>query len=260
MRRLLMQPPTEANVFPDVRCQGRAPRAAKRSPTLDSGHAGKLRLSLQFLLLSLLFFTFEARPAERAGNLTQDEIRSVIASIKRAYTLAPSFTTDFVQTYTPSGFAAAAPETGHVTLQSPDEIRFDYDGSEGKVFTFDGEAARQYVAADRQMIVRTLGRGERERLPLLFFESPDSVLKRYDASASGTGNGLVELTLTPKAGGEPARIALTVNSEGDVARLVVTDTAGNRTSFTFSGKKAGGRRPASEFALKPPAGTRVITQ
>ncbi len=195
-----------------------------------------------------------------AAALPSAEARSLLASIQRAYTKSPSVSADFVQTYAPSGFAAAAPETGRVTLQSPDEIRFDYDGSEGKVFTFDGEAARQYVAADRQMIVRRLGRRERERLPLLFFESADSVLERYDATASGTGGGLVELTLTPKAGGEPARIALSVNGDGDVARLVVTDTAGNRTTFTFSGKKAGGRRPASDFALKPPAGTKVITE
>ncbi len=41
MRRLLMQPPIDANLCPDVRCQGRAPRAAQRSETLDSGLPGK---------------------------------------------------------------------------------------------------------------------------------------------------------------------------------------------------------------------------
>lgn len=184
---------------------------------------------------------------------------SILASVKSAYTASPSYTVDFVQTYAPSGFAPAAPETGRLTLQAPDQLRFDYDGSEGKLFTFDGTAARQYVAADRQMIVRTLAPEDRERLPLLFFESAGSVLERYDATAAASGGGLTEVTLTPKAGGEPARIVLAVSPEGDVKRLVVTDTAGNRTTFTFSGRKAGSRRPASDFALKPPAGTKVVS-
>lgn len=184
---------------------------------------------------------------------------TVLDAVRKAYTSAPSFTADFVQTYAPAGFDAAAPETGRVTLQAPDRIRFDYDGPEGKLFTFDGTAARQYVAADRQMIVRALVPADRERLPLLFFESAGSVLERYEAAAASE-NGLAEVTLTPKGGGEPARILLTVAPSGDVKRLVVTDTAGNRTTFTFSRKTAGARRPLSDFALKPPAGTKVIAE
>jgi outer membrane lipoprotein-sorting protein len=203
---------------------------------------------------------FEARPAERAASLSAAEIRAVLSLIRQDYSASPSVTADFAETYAPAGFPPASPETGRVVLQAPDRIRFDYDGSEGKVFTFDGTAARQYVAADRQMIVRTLERADRERLPLLFFESADSVLERYNATATRGGGGLVELTLTPKRGGEPARIDLTVRPAGDVESLAVTDAAGNRTAFTFSGKKAGGRRPDSEFALRPPAGTQVISE
>lgn len=188
------------------------------------------------------------------------EIRSLLGSVRTAYTSSSSFSADFVQTYASSGFPEAAPETGRVTLQAPDKIRFDYDGPEGKLFTFDGKAARQFVAADRQMIVRPLAPADRERLPLLFFESAESVLERYDARADRNAAGLFELSLTPRAGGEPARIVLVVGSGGDVERLVVTDGSGNRTAFTFSGKIPGGRRPASDFALKPPAGTKVISE
>jgi outer membrane lipoprotein-sorting protein len=183
----------------------------------------------------------------------------VLASVKRAYTASPSFTANFVQTYAPAGFSTAAPETGRVTLQSPDQVRFDYDGPEGKLFTFDGKAARQYVAADRQMIVKTLAAADRDRLPLLFFESPESIQKRYDVAASPGQNGLTELALTLKAGGEPAQILLSVAPAGDVKRLVVTDAEGNRTAFTFSQKTAGPRRPASDFAPRPPAGTKVLS-
>jgi outer membrane lipoprotein carrier protein len=183
---------------------------------------------------------------------------SVLAGIRKAYTSSPSSTSKFVETYAPAGFPAATPEAGRVTLQAPDQVRFDYDGPEGKLFTFDGKAARQFVAADKQMIVKTLRPEERERLPLLFLESPEAVLRRYTVTAADSGGGLVELTLSPKAGSEPSRILLTVDTSGEVKRLVVMDAAGNRTTFAFSDKSAGPRRPASDFTLKPPAGTKVL--
>ena len=261
MRRPLVRPPIEANLFPDVRCQGRAPRAAKRSLTLDSGHPGSIRLSLHLCLSLLLFLiSSQALAAERAAALCPAEIRSLLGSVRKAYTSSPSVTADFVETYAPAGFPPVAPESGKVVLQAPDRLRFDYRGPEGKVFTFDGKAARQYVAADRQMIVRTLAPEDRERLPLLFFESAESVLQRYDARATGSDSGLVEVTLTPKGGGEPALIGLAVTRQGTVERLEVTDTAGNRTAFTFSKTVAGGRRPVSDFTLKPPAGTKVLSE
>ncbi len=89
-----------------------------------------------------------------------------------------------MQTYAPSGFAETAPETGRLILQAPDRVRFDYDGPEGKVFTFDGKAGRQFVAADRQLVVRTLSPAEIARLPLVFLESTESLLARYAAGAA----------------------------------------------------------------------------
>ncbi|MFI5181221.1 MAG: outer membrane lipoprotein carrier protein LolA [Thermoanaerobaculia bacterium] len=183
---------------------------------------------------------------------------AVLSAVRKAYTSSPSSTSRFVQTYAPAGFAAASPEAGSVTLQAPDLVRFDYDGPEGKTFTFDGKAARQYVAADRQMIIRTLRPGDKEKLPLLFLESPEAVLSRFTVTAAEAAGGIVELKLDPKAASEAPRILLSVGASGEVTRLVVTDAAGNRTTFTFSDKAAGPRRPASDFALKPPAGTKIL--
>jgi outer membrane lipoprotein-sorting protein len=184
---------------------------------------------------------------------------AVLSSVRRAYTASPSFTARFVQSYVPAGFAPASPETGSVTMAAPDRIRFDYDGKEGKLFTFDGTAARQYVAADRQLVVRTLTPDEKERLPLIFFESPEALLRRFTASAVAVESGLTEVTLTPRSGGEPAKLELAVAASGEVRRLVITDLAGNRTTFAFTGLVASGRRPAADFAPAPPPGTKVIS-
>jgi len=211
------------------------------------------------LLALTASLVFAERPAKPAAAVPPDA-RALLSRVEKAYTASPSFTARFVQTYAPAGFAPAAPETGRVTMQAPDRVRFEYDGPEGKLFAFDGKAARQYVAADRQMIVKTLSASERERLPLLFFESTEAVLARYEAFAAEGADGLVEVSLTPRSVGDPARIVLSVASTGEVRRLVVTDGAGNRTTFDFSQRSAGSRRPPSDFAPKPPSGTNVISE
>ena len=165
-----------------------------------------------------------------------------------------------MQTYAPAGFAETAPETGRLVLQAPDRVRFDYDGPEGKVFTFDGKAGRQFVAADRQLVVRTLSPEEIARLPIVFLESPDALLARYAARAAATDGGLTELTLTPRAGGDPKSVTLLAAASGEVKRLILVDAAGNRTTFTFTQKMPGPKRPDSDFALVPPEGTKILSE
>ena len=81
---------------------------------------------------------------------------TLLAAIRKNYAASPSVNVTFVQQYAPAGFGDTAPETGRLILQAPASLRFEYDGSEGKLFTFDGKSARQYVAADRQMVVKAL--------------------------------------------------------------------------------------------------------
>jgi outer membrane lipoprotein-sorting protein len=222
----------------------------------------------------MFLFTFQERRAKRAESLVlfvslllSSEARSsssssaVLAKIRAAYATTGSVSCTFVQTYAPAGFTATAPETGKLVLQAPDRVRFDYDGPEGKVFTFDGTSGRQYVAADRQMVVRRLAPSDRERLPIVFLESTEALLSRYDAAEATAGNGLVEITLAPKRPGALKSASLLVlAATGEVKRLDLLDAAGNRTTFTFTQKASGTRRPDSEFALAPPDGTKILTE
>ncbi len=210
-------------------------------------------------------FAFEARPAKPAATPSPPataslDSRSVLASVRKAYSSTPSVGCTFVQTYAPAGFAETAPETGRLVLQAPDRVRFDYDGPEGKVFTFDGKAGRQYVAADRQLVVRSLSPAEIARLPIVFLESPDALLARYAARAAAIDAGLTELTLTPRAGGDPKSITLLAAASGEVKRLVLVDASGNRTTFTFTQKVPGPKLPDTDFALVPPAGTKILSE
>lgn len=224
-------------------------RTKPRTPP-GPGRPGGARLLLA-LLATLLAPSLGAEPVPDGATL--------LGKIEKTYRASPAFTMTFVQAYAPAGFPDAAPETGTLTVQPPASLRFDYDGAEGKVYTFDGSAARQYVAADRQMIVKTLTPSERGRLPLLFLEPKEAILSRFDAATRTADNGLLELTLTPRAGGDPRSVTLLLAPAGEVKRLVVVDAEGNRTTFTFTRQAAAKKRPAADFALVPPKGTKVVT-
>ena len=255
-----MQPPIVeiSSRMSGVKGARRAPRSGRRplTPNIRGAFA---------VLVSFLLLPFEAHPAEPATTSTQPaaaslDARAVLASVRKAYSSSPSVLSTFVQTYAPAGFAESSPETGRLLLQAPDSVRFDYDGPEGKVFTFDGKAGRQFVAADRQLVVRTLRPEERARLPLLFLESPESLLARFAARVTARDAGLVELVLTPRAGADPKSVTLLAAASGEVKRLVLVDAAGNRTTFTFTQKMPGPRRPVSDFALVPPEGTKILSE
>ncbi len=218
--------------------------------------------------LTLAVRSHAAQPTPQAlpapGAARGMDAAALLGKIHDRYLRGAAFTLTFVQTYAPAGFSEVAPEGGTLILQPPESLRFTYNGREGKVYTFDGQKARQYVAQDRQMVVKALSLEEKERLPLLFMTGPERLLARYSAASTpidaGEDKGQIELTLEPKAGGEPRRLTVRATTSGELRKLVVLDRAGNRTAFTFSKEESGPRRPASDFTLEPPPGTRIVSE
>ncbi len=212
------------------------------------------------LLAGLAGFAALAAPAlpSRAAEPAPPEAAALLRSIVATYTGKPAFRMTFVQSYAPSGFPDASPETGTLTIQAPHFLRFDYDGPEGKLYTFDGRTAHQYVAADRQVMRKTLTAAEKERLPLLFLKPPAEVLDRFAAVVKPDGKGLLELTLTPRGESELKSVSALAAPSGELKRLVVLDAEENRTTFTFTKMEPAKKRPLSDFDLVPPKGTRVV--
>lgn len=219
------------------------------------------RSSLALLLAAAVAIAASSASAPalaQAAAPAAPDAAAILKAIVGTYAGKPAFRMTFVQGYAPAGFPDVTPETGTLTIQPPASLRFDYDGPEGKVYTFDGKAARQYVAADRQVVVKTLTPAEKARLPLLFLQPPAEILERFEASAKSADNGLVEVTLTPRGEGDLKSVAALATPSGEVKRLAVVDAEGNRTTFTFTNPAPRAKRPASDYALVPPKGTRVV--
>jgi outer membrane lipoprotein carrier protein len=187
---------------------------------------------------------------------------AALAALKRAATLysdGRAHASSFVQTYTPAGFAGARRESGTVWIQAPQRLRFDYTSPEKKTFTYDSGEGRFYSPEDRQLTVKTLSPEERARLPIVFLTDPEELSREYAVAAESAGAGADRLLLTPRAARpELAWLRLTIDTDGSVRGLAYEDEAGNRTEFTFEGWRTEKARPAADFRVSGPKGTRVV--
>lgn len=176
------------------------------------------------------------------------------------YSDGSAHSSPFVQTYTPSGFAKARRESGTVSIQAPERVRFDYTAPEKKVFTYDAGEGRFFSPVDRQLTVRRLSEEEKARLPVVFLRKPQDLAGEYEISvdpneaAPGT-----RLLLTPRvARPELAWLRLAIAPDGSVRTLSYQDSAGNRTEFRFEAWRRGKARTAADFRITGPPGTRIV--
>jgi outer membrane lipoprotein carrier protein len=180
---------------------------------------------------------------------------ALLAKSAAAFSTGAADASAFTQIYTPAGFATSKRESGTVWVQAPERLRFDYSAPDVKVFTYDAGEGRFFSPEDKQLTVHKLSADERARLPLVFLEKPDELARRYEISLEA-GRTVV---LKPKAGdSELAWLKLAIGDSGMVDALSYQDTSGNKTEFRFDGWKTEKARPAADYRVTGPKGTRVV--
>jgi chaperone LolA len=200
---------------------------------------------------------FVVATAVLAQNAGPAEAMVLLAKATSAYSTGAAFESPFTQIYTPAGFSTARRESGTVWVQASERLRFDYAAPDVKVFTYDGGEGRFYSPEDKQLTIHRLSPDERARLPLVFLEKPDALAERYEISRDPAG----AVVLKPRAAdSELSWLKLSIGASGFVDALSYQDTSGNRTEFRFEAWKAGKARPAADYHVDGPKGTRTVTQ
>lgn len=192
-----------------------------------------------------------------SGALAADPAAE-LSRLAKSFQDGRAHTADFTQSFLAAGFTRAQKETGVLTVQAPENLRFDYHASSRKIFTFDGQTVNFYSEAEKQMVTRRISADERATLPLVFLESPEALGRAYELSAEEKGSRR-DLVLKPRASGsEIVEIRLSLAPDGSPAGLSYRSASGDRTEFDFGAFRAGLPRPAADFRLQPPAGTRIV--
>ncbi len=187
----------------------------------------------------------------------------ISAALSRAvglYSDGAGHSSPFVQIYTPAGFATTRRESGTVWVQAPQRVRFDYTAPEKKVFTYDAGEGRFFSPEDKQLTVRRLSEDEKARLPVVFLTQPSDLGRQYEITAEpGESTAPLRLLLTPRvARPDLAWLRIAIERDGSVRELSYQDSAGNKTEFRFEAWQREKARPASDFRITGPPGTRIV--
>jgi chaperone LolA len=162
---------------------------------------------------------------------------------------------DFTQIYTPAGFATSKRESGAVWIQAPQKLRFDYTAPEKKTFTYDAGEGRFFSPEDMQLTIRKLSPDEKARLPIVFLAKPEELTKQYEIGVDAQKAVL----LKPRApSSELAWLKLSIGASGSVEGLAYEDGSGNRTEFRFESWRREKARPAADYRITGPKGTRIV--
>ncbi|HEY7574036.1 MAG TPA: outer membrane lipoprotein carrier protein LolA [Thermoanaerobaculia bacterium] len=203
---------------------------------------------IRFLLLLLVVAPQSSEPAQ-----------SALARTAARYNDGAAHAADFVQIYTPSGFTTSRRESGVIWIQAPRRLRFDYSAPEKKTFTYDDGEGRFYSTADRQLDVKKLSPEEQARLPIVFLKDPAELAREYTLSSEAAPDGGQRIGLVPRRSRpELARLDLVLGSEEEIRELSYSDDAGNRTEFRFEKWRSEKPRPAADYRVEGPKGTRVV--
>jgi outer membrane lipoprotein-sorting protein len=210
---------------------------------------------LKLLLLALLPLAATPTPLQKAGS----DAASVFARVSAQYGDGAAHAASFAQTYTPAGFATARRETGTIGIQAPQRLRFDYAGPEKKIFTYDAGEGRLFTPADRQLTIRKLSPEERARLPIVFLSDPSELDRQYAITFEPAEDGGTRVLLTPRVDRpDLAWLRLAIAADGTLRTLAYEDSSGSRSEFRFEGWHREKPRPASDYRITGPPGTRVL--
>jgi outer membrane lipoprotein-sorting protein len=143
----------------------------------------------------------------------------------------------FTQTYLPTGFDRGEEESGHVALDLPKCVRWDYDNPYPKSFLLCGETLWSWNAGEPAGHVYDLDQAQ-PGLDLLLLAT-DELAQRYTATAQAAGNA-TRVQLVPKAGGTNVLrdAAILIDKDGHLRELTYRDAEGNRTTFRFTDRRA----------------------
>lgn len=187
-----------------------------------------------------------------------DDAATRLARLTAAYAPVHTLTASFTQETRFAGFPTPRAYGGHMDLQRPDRMRWDYTRGSAQQVYVDGRTVTVYAPEASQAIVSTLTPASDGQVPLHLLADVTRVAETYAVAAGPDGGSLV---LTPKkaVAGAPERVTLWLDPDsGLIARVRLELPGGSTSDILFRDVAVNAPVDAARFAFAPPAGTHVI--
>jgi len=158
----------------------------------------------------------------------------------------------------PGGDAIVA--HGDVVFAKPGKMRWSYQSPEPSLVVSDGATLWIYDPKAREVQKLPLVAGYLSAAGVQFLLGEGKLQDEFRMTASGCGDPVVTLGLTPKREAQYERLELRVDrGSAAVRETTVVDLFGNRTTIVFDELRENTKPVASSFTFTPPEGVRVLS-
>jgi hypothetical protein len=213
---------------------------------------------LAALALAALLVAGLGAPRPAAAQ-DQSEIWAHVAAVRAGLAEASPLTTDFVQSYTPSGFSVADEESGTLAMNLPPAgeatsecVRWDYDEPFPKGFLLCDRIAWAWNPGEASGRRQLLGRADSFGLDLLRL-SVDQLRSSYEATVVSSQPDRLEVQLVPNGPAAAEIRDASLELDPAAARLLALsyhDVEGNLTRFALGAYRTA---PEPQTLFTPPA-------
>jgi outer membrane lipoprotein carrier protein len=225
-----------------------------------------MKTRLAMVTIAAALWGLAAAPARGQGTTAAPQLTAaqVVSRVQAFYASTGDYEADFTQTYFHRLFNKTQNSYGHVYIEKPGKMRWEYTRPERKLFVADGTTLWVYEPDAQQAFRQSLANSQ---LPtaITFLAGGGDLARDFrprllPAAQQGFAQGYV-LELRPR---QPSaafdRLLLYVDpTTFQVSRTLVVDQPGNRNRMDFTNVQLNPGIPDARFHFTPPNGTRIIT-
>ena len=227
-----------------------------RAPRRTAMPKPRVRLLLSALALALVAAGSQAAEPDCASD--------VAGRVQRRYEKVQDLSAHFEQTTRRVSLGSepgdALVARGEVVFAKPGKMRWSYASPEPSTVVSDGSTLWVYDPQAKEVQKLPLGAGYLSAAGVQFLLGEGRLLDEFRVSASGCGDPIVVLGLTPKGEAQYERLEMRVDRKSGVVReTAVVDLFGNRTTIAFDELRENTGPAPDLFTFTPPAGVRVIS-
>jgi len=186
---------------------------------------------------------------------------TIISNLEKRLQSIETLEADFVHSYLPAYQSKGIEEKGHLYLQRPDRMRWDYQEPERKSFLLKGNVLLSYFYEDKQLVRQPLEEEVIKESVLGLLAGKTGLLELYSAEiiARERKTQRVTLKLEPLEKQEISSLLLEIDmSRWLIVRMAFFEATGVRQEFLFSRYKINPHLPANTFDIPVPPDWEII--
>lgn len=192
---------------------------------------------------------------------TPDE--ALLERVQQTYEQIPALSAEFVQVATLSTLNREQTSSGHMYIQKPHAIRWEYTHPDSQTILYKDNQLQIYTPKRKQVLQSIIAEKDRNSVALLFLAGVGTLQQSFTTtslpSPEDTVSRLRLVPRSPQAGF--TELHITVNRQSAfIESLTIHDHIGNRTHIRFVALQPHPSLPADTFELTLPPDTEILAQ